>query len=808
MRLKLSTRIPALIAFGGIAVICLVRVIRPDFFERLELTTYDMRCREALKYPKAVSGDLGFVYIDEKSIEAVQNGLLGAHYGLYWPRHVYGRLAQELAAEGAEAIAFDIIMGGLRPDHSQVQMADGRLIDSDEYFALQSKRAGNIIMATTKDVAPPLLFLTNAVAVGDISTDKDLDGILRRARAYRTYRKWHMAFRQVEADPDMGINLQKARLEPGRIVLPRFEGDPIKVPLDTDGNFDMADFVGDKIPPGMARKQKPFTEEIIWHMGVVLAARHLQLDLDHAQIDLGLGRITLRGAGGAERVIPVDQDGYFYIDWCMPPNHPLLTQEAVQSLLEKHLQRLKGETNNIDQRWRGKLVVVGSSALGNDLTDRGATPLQQDELGTLLVSKHWNVANSIIMGRFVHRAPLSAELGIIVLMGIVSAILTLELPVVYATGSVVLLVLSYIVMTVAVYVQTRYWLPIVLPVITAVVAMHMALLAWRVIFEQAQRRLIRSIFSKIVSPKIVKVLEKAEKLPALGGVRREVTIIFADVRGFTKLTDETQEQAAEYVRKNNLSPEAAEACFDQQAAKTLETVNLYLGLVADILIKGDGTLDKFIGDCVMAFWGEPTPNPRHALSCVRSAIEAQQAIYNLNQQREEENRRREIENQARVSAGQPPKEMLPILLLGSGINTGMVNVGLMGSDEQQSFTVFGREVNMASRLEGASGRGRIFIGETTYQHLLRDDSELAARCTELPLTELKGFRSAVKAYEVPWGNFNSEKHSTDQHPTSREVSNSNIQFRIRFLRFECWNLEFLWMLDVDRLNVSPPYSCG
>jgi class 3 adenylate cyclase len=95
--------------------------------------------------------------------------------------------------------------------------------------------------------------------------------------------------------------------------------------------------------------------------------------------------------------------------------------------------------------------------------------------------------------------------------------------------------------------------------------------------------------------------------------------------------------------------------------------------------------------------------------------------------------------------------MLPILFLGSGINTGMATVGLMGSAaEMQNYTVFGREVNLASRLENVSGRGRVFIGQATFEHLLRDDPALAATCVELPPRDLKGFRSAVKAYEVPW----------------------------------------------------------
>jgi class 3 adenylate cyclase len=164
----------------------------------------------------------------------------------------------------------------------------------------------------------------------------------------------------------------------------------------------------------------------------------------------------------------------------------------------------------------------------------------------------------------------------------------------------------------------------------------------------------------------------------------------------------------------------------------------------------DGTLDKFIGDCVMAFWGAPTPNSKHALACVRTAIEVQQAVYQLNRQRSAENRKRELENLARVT-GMLPKPMLPILLLGSGINTGMATVGLMGSAaEMQNYTVFGREVNLASRLESVSGRGRILIGQATYEQLLRDDPALAATCVELPPRDLKGFRAAVKAYEVPW----------------------------------------------------------
>jgi class 3 adenylate cyclase/CHASE2 domain-containing sensor protein len=749
MKRKPVTRIPVVIAFGVVVLVGLLRWWQLDFLESLERMTYDMRAREALRHEPVVATNLGFVCIDDASIAFVRtNQTLGYKYGLYWPREVYGRLIEELAAQGARAVAFDVIFGELRSDHPKVKMADGRWLASDEFLALQMRRATNVILAVPPDLTPPPLFLTNALASGDISTQKDYpEGILRRARAFRACRKWHLAFQQAEANSEYGVDLGQALVEPDRVVLPRRGGDGITVPLDRDGNFNLPDFWGDRLPPGMARKAKPFTEERLWHLGLVLAAQELGLDLARAEVDLRRGRITLRGAGGVERVIPVDSEGCFYVDWCVPLNHPQLTQESIQGLLRQDWLRSQGRTDQLGSRWKGKLVVVGSSATGNDLTDRGATPLRAD---TLLVSQYWNVANSIITGRFIRRAPLAVELELIALLGMVAALATWKLRVLVASAAVALLVAAYILFGFVLYVQTRYWLPLVLPVAGSLVMTHVSLVTWRVVFEQAERRRVKSIFSRIVSPKIVNELLAAETL-SLGGARREMTVFFADVRGFTELTDASQERVAEFVRQNKLAGDKAEACFDEQAKETLSTVNLYLGVVADTVIRHDGTFDKFIGDCVMAFWGAPTPNPKHALACVRAAVEAQRAIYQLNQQRTTENKKRELENVARVTAGLQLQPLLPILLLGSGINTGLATVGLMGSAaEMQNYTVFGREVNLASRLESASGRGRIFIGQTTYEHLLRDDPALAGTCVELPPRDLKGFRAAVKVYEVPW----------------------------------------------------------
>ena len=689
MKLQPINRVPVLITLGAIVLISLIQWRHFSFLDSLERITYDVRARKALQYAPTVATNVGFVFIDDASIAFVRtNETLGYQFGLYWPRQVYGRLVEELAAQGARAIALDVILGELRPFDSMVQMAGRSPMESDEFFEVQMRRANNIILAVPPDLTLPPLFLTNAFALGDISAHKDdFDGKLRRAQAFRIRRKWHFAFRQVAADPGFGVDLDQARVESGQVVLPRRGGDDIKLPLDRDGNFDLADFGGAKLPPGVARKAKPFTEERLWHMGIVLAAQELQLDLAKAEVDLKQGRITLRGAGGVVRVIPVDGEGCFYIDWCLPPNHPALTQEAIQDLLLQDHLRLAGQTNKLKNRWNGKLVVVGSSATGNDLTDRGATPITPD---TFLASQHWNVANSIITGRFIRQTPLAVDLALIALLGTAAALLTWRLRVLAASGLIALLVVSYVMFAFILYVQSRYWLPIVLPVVGALLMTHVCLVTWRVVFEQAERRRVRAIFSKIVSPKIVNELLAAETL-SLGGARREITVFFADVRGFTDFTDTSQERVAEFVRSQKLTGEAAKACFDEQAKETLNTVNLYLGVIADTLIKQDGTWDKFIGDCVMAFWGAPTSNPKHALACVRAGIAAQQAVYALNRQRSVDNEKLGRENVDRAAAGLPPKPLLPILLLGSGINTGMATVGLMGSAaEMQNYTVFGR----------------------------------------------------------------------------------------------------------------------
>ena len=719
-----------------------------DLFQRLEWMTYDWRVRAARQHPLPNAPNLGFVEIRDESIQAVQNGALGYQAGLYWPRHVYGRLVEELSRQGATAIGFDVLFTDLRRDLQPAVLPDGTEEMSDYFFARQLAAAGNVILAADKGALPIELFRTNAWAAGDVAAKRESDGILRRAMAFEDYFDWNPLIRQ--AAQNWNCDLQLARVEPGRIILTG-RGQPEKIiPLDSGDNFNQAilwEAVTGQKPGGHVQPmKKAFVRRRIWDMGITVAAHALQLDLANAVIEPRNQQIILRGPGGVERRLPIDDAGRFYIDWSLTPSDPMLMKEPVESLLYEEVKRRNHEPLTDTNRWRGKLAFVGSTASGNDLSDVGATPLEKE---TYLTGRFLNVANSVLTGRFIRAPAVSTELGLIFLLALAAGLLVWALRDFWAVLSVGVLLAAYFALGLYLYVQSRYWLPLILPSVGAGLTL-LSLVTYRAFFEKSERRHVKEVFAKLVSPNVVHELLKAEKL-SLGGARRQVTVLFSDVRGFTEMTDESQARAEEYVRQHKLSDAEADAYFNEQSQEVLRTVNLYLGTLADVVKTHEGTLDKYIGDCVMAFWGAPTPNEKHALTCVRAAIDSQRAIYALNQKRAVENKQREQENAHSAAQNQPPQPLLKLLSLGTGINTGVVTVGLMGSEQHTfNYTVFGREVNLASRLEGSSGRGRIFIGEATYLELLQDDHELAAACLEQAPTTLKGFRNPVKTFEVPW----------------------------------------------------------
>ena len=220
------------------------------------------------------------------------------------------------------------------------------------------------------------------------------------------------------------------------------------------------------------------------------------------------------------------------------------------------------------------------------------------------------------------------------------------------------------------------------------------------------RQQIKKQFGTYVSPDLVKQLQKNPGLLKLGGERKEMTFLFMDICGFTPISEHYKEQD---------DPEGL-----------VELVNEFLDKMTKIILKNGGTIDKYMGDCIMAFWNAPLPCDNHAEMAVKSAIEIEEEINEL----KAIYKRRD----------------LPDINVGTGINTGTCIVGNMGSESRFDYSVIGDAVNLAARLEATAGRAeyidyKTIISRATYQQL-----PSGYVCTEIGTINVKGKKEPITIY--------------------------------------------------------------
>ena len=214
---------------------------------------------------------------------------------------------------------------------------------------------------------------------------------------------------------------------------------------------------------------------------------------------------------------------------------------------------------------------------------------------------------------------------------------------------------------------------------------------------EAERK--RANFSRFLSPAVVEHLMSEDQDVTLGGEKRPVTIMFCDIRGFTPLSE-------------GLTPE-----------RLVEFLNEHFTAMTEIVFQHGGTLDKFIGDEVMALFGAPFTSQNDGVQAVRAGL-AMQA-------------KNRVLNEGRKERGFPPFE------IGIGINTGEVFTGYIGSPERLDYSVIGDHVNIAARLCSVAGPGQVIIGQQTYEAI---EDIIDVRSAGTPT--LKGKSKLVKAYEV------------------------------------------------------------
>jgi adenylate cyclase len=395
------------------------------------------------------------------------------------------------------------------------------------------------------------------------------------------------------------------------------------------------------------------------------------------------------------------------------------------------------------EKLKGKIALIGATAQG--LFDLRSTPVANVYAG---VEIHANLLAGMLDGKIKQKPPyvLGAEVILLIIGGIVLSILVPFLPPLRAT--IVSLVALVLIAGLNLVVWT--WADMVLP-LAASLLMTIALFALNMVYgyfvESRSKRQFTELFGQYVPPELVdKMAEDPEKYN-MEPRNAELTILFSDVRGFTSISEA-------------LSPEHLR-----------EYINEYLTVMSTIIrSKYKGTLDKYIGDAIMAFWGAPVDDRDHARNGVLAALEMQRECVALNEKF--------------ASRGWPQ------LKIGIGVNSGGVRVGDMGSAIRRAYTVMGDPVNVASRLEGRTKYYgvAILVGEDTKKAV----ADVVFK--EIAKVKVKGKEEALAIYEPIGLDDHVEKKVTDELKLWHQT--------LKLYLARQWDQVEVGLLNLQRMNPS------
>lgn len=391
---------------------------------------------------------------------------------------------------------------------------------------------------------------------------------------------------------------------------------------------------------------------------------------------------------------------------------------------------------------KDKIVLLGTTAPG--LLDLRVTPVGETYPG---VEVHANMISGLLDGRIFVRPDYAVgfEVAILVLAGLTLAI---ALPLLSATRAVALSLA-----VIGAVVGINFWMlqgyGLVFPLASSLVMVFTAFalnMSYGYFVESKSKRQIANLFGTYVPPELVNEMVKDPDSYSMKAVSKELTVMFCDMRGFTNLSE-------------NMEPTALQALLN----------NLFNRLT-QIIQTNRGTTDKYMGDCVMAFWGAPVDTPHHAEMAVKATLEMCQAVRTLN-----------AEHRAKG---------MPEVGVGIGLNTGTMCVGNMGSDIRRSYTVIGDAVNLGSRLEGLSKNYGVEIVVSESTRKLAPDFVWQ----ELDRVRVKGKEQAVAIF-TPLGPVGSlSKDQTDELRVWGAV--------LKAYRQQNWEQCDLQMLNLQRLNAN------
>lgn len=383
-------------------------------------------------------------------------------------------------------------------------------------------------------------------------------------------------------------------------------------------------------------------------------------------------------------------DGYLLINHCGPRR--TFSYISFIDVFNKAIKRDKGF---FEKEFTDKVVLIGGTDQATE--EFHATPFSPRVPG---VEIHANTISTILKGNYIRESSSLAKLCILLFLALGCSILFFNirpLPGLFYLGIILGLYFFF-----SVFQFTKFDYALILtPVLLLCPFMYSTIYAYRFVVEDSEKRRLNKLFGRYVSPSVLeKILEDPEG-PNLEGEHTNVSILFSDVKDFTKIAERTK-------------PE-----------KLLSLLNEYLGLMTGIVFKNGGALDKFMGDGLMAFFGAPVSQNDHAQRAISTAIEMCSEVDRLKEKWLKET---SLEFDIRI-----------------GIHSGEIIVGNVGSALRMDYTIMGENVNLAARLEGVNKKfnSRIIISEATY-------NQIKERIEAKPLgrTRVRGIIKPVNIYQV------------------------------------------------------------
>jgi adenylate cyclase len=344
----------------------------------------------------------------------------------------------------------------------------------------------------------------------------------------------------------------------------------------------------------------------------------------------------------------------------------------------------------LESEFENAIIFIGATA--PDLHDDYLVPTSQGQRMPG-VEIHASAVQTILTKQYLEHQKLTSLMIVILVLSIITGILLTVLNV-WKSAAILFVVTIIYIGTAIYYFDKGIILNLVYPIITLGIT-SLTTTAYVAASEAKHKKHILGLFGRYVSKDVVTHLLKSEKSIELGGVEREITAMFADIRGFTSLSEK-------------MTPH-----------QVISFLNHYFGDMTDLIFEHEGTLDKYVGDALFAVWGSPLPDKDHAYKAVKCALAIQ------------------------VKLKTQHRKDMPKINLGIGICSGPAVVGNMGSKQRQEFTAIGDTVNTSSRLSGTASGGQIMITESTYK-LIKDK----VQAKKLEPLKVKGKEKELIVYEV------------------------------------------------------------